>query len=951
MPPCSTSLRLAAVLALCAVLMGTAAAADLADERAERRARVRAAVQAADKTGGGAPFGLLVIPVDFADARLPAGWQAPVELGPRLEGPGQTLANYFAVASGGACDLRVTLAPLVPLPGTRRDYSDVGYNGFTRTRRLATEALTAVRDLGLEFRRLDNDGPDGRAGTADDDGQVDGVLILHAGIGQENDVVNGLIQPLQFFLEEPVVQDGIAAGFYAVAAQRSGLGIWAHETAHLLGLEERYDLRYAAAGASEVHARGGLGRFSLMAAGAWGTGGGHDPALPDAFSCLQLGWYRGVDLPPEGTVDTVLTAAVHGRQVHRVWTHGSPGDEYFLLEVRQPVDGFDAAVPAGELLIYHVDESVPETAWSTVGGVHLRVQLVEADGDHSLRDGLDEGSAADLFPGTTGAVAFAPGTTPGSAGYRGPSAVTIAGITRLATDGGPAVGYAVAASAGPALRVALGFDGTDPARLALSVSSVGAPVGEVSATVAAADPPLGAFVGGGTQQDLVLTESSPGRWTPAAPVYWQEDPGLPADAATRFVVTVTADGWTGPPQSRTWPWQADAEVLDFTGPWPGSWTIAQPDGDTRTTWHRWDDRSPLVPAGRFVLACTATADADGASWPDVAYDNGAHTTLTSAPLGPGLGGVRLVHTWDTELLTGTMFMDGCAAVWVGPDGVERQARPLDPWPGRVDGQSLAALHGRAAWGGPGDLGADGQPLWRTDLLPLPPPADGPGPWRLRLVFASNTRDWDHRGWQIAALESVAGELPASALPIAWNAAGLAWTWPGIPAGEARFTVQQLQESGWADLLARTFLPPFGDGRFSIPADEVLAALPERARTRAELRVVGPAAHEGPVLLASGSVVVFPDGGDGATISFSAPWPNPASDGVRFLVTVAPGAAARLRIYDVAGRLAASYDYPPGEHLARWDGSGPGGRRVAAGTYFLRLEGSNGVQTHKVVLLH
>ncbi len=306
------------------------------------------------------------------------------------------------MASGGACDLRITVAPLVSLAGTRRDYSDVDLNGSSRTRALATEALTAARDLGVSFRSLDDDGPDRIPGTADDDGQVDGVLILHAGIGQENDVTTGLVQPLQYFLEEPVVQDGTAASSYAVAAMGSGLGIWAHETGHLLGLEERYDLRYAAAGASELHSRGGLGRFSLMAAGAWGTGGGAHPALLDAYSRRQLGWCPAVDLPAAGSVDTALTAGADGGAVHRVWTDGRPGDEYFLLEVRHPVDGFDEGVPAGDLIIYHVDETVPETAWSTEGGLHLRVQLVEADGVWGLRDGLDEGSAADLFPGTTG---------------------------------------------------------------------------------------------------------------------------------------------------------------------------------------------------------------------------------------------------------------------------------------------------------------------------------------------------------------------------------------------------------------------------------------------------------------------------------------------------------------------------------------------------------------------
>ena len=74
-----------------AVASRPAAGNELSDRRAARRAGVRAAAVVADKSTGGAPFGLLVIPVDFADARMPAGWQAAAALGPRLEGDGETL--------------------------------------------------------------------------------------------------------------------------------------------------------------------------------------------------------------------------------------------------------------------------------------------------------------------------------------------------------------------------------------------------------------------------------------------------------------------------------------------------------------------------------------------------------------------------------------------------------------------------------------------------------------------------------------------------------------------------------------------------------------------------------------------------------------------------------------------------------------------------------------------
>ena len=247
-PPSSPSNLLSlAGLFLFACLGSAVAAADtdqilLHQLREMRRDQHRQLQLAPDKADGPAPFGLLVIPVDFADTRLPAGWDAATELNARLLEPGnESLRHYYQVASRDQVELRITTAPLIHLPLTRREYSDVGYQGFSRSRQLATEALLAVRALGLEFRSLDMDGPDGMPGSADDDGEVDGVLILHAGPGQENDAQDGLIQPLQFFLEEPVISGGIRASFYAVASLHSGPGIWAHETGHLLGMEDRYD--------------------------------------------------------------------------------------------------------------------------------------------------------------------------------------------------------------------------------------------------------------------------------------------------------------------------------------------------------------------------------------------------------------------------------------------------------------------------------------------------------------------------------------------------------------------------------------------------------------------------------------------------------------------------------------------------------------------------------------
>jgi len=299
--------------------------------RAEKRAALREAAAEAKQADQPALFGLLVIPVDFADWRLPSDWEPSTQLGPRLfPEVGETLGNYFRIASGNRLDLQIFLAPLVRLPGQRLDYSDRYFQGNQRTRQLATDALTAVSALGLDFRQLDMEGPDRQPGSADDDGEVDGVLILHAAPGLENDPSDGLIEALQFYLTVPVVDRGVVARSYAVASQESGIGIWAHEVGHLLGLNDRYDLDRSVSGDNAV-ARGGLGIFSLMAAGAWGRGDGTGAALLDAYSAAQLGWCDILPLRGGDEPDT-LRANWAGRQAWRIWTHGLAGPEYFLLE-------------------------------------------------------------------------------------------------------------------------------------------------------------------------------------------------------------------------------------------------------------------------------------------------------------------------------------------------------------------------------------------------------------------------------------------------------------------------------------------------------------------------------------------------------------------------------------------------------------------------------------------
>ncbi len=936
-------LLIAAGLALAAP--GAAAADDVHAWRAARRQSLRARCGAAAKAlgePGAAPaqVSILVIPVDFADHRLPDGWD-PATLAPRLGATGgQSLRHYFDVASAGRCTVLPVTAPVARLPGEARDYSDVGLNGFTRTQALARAAIASVVGAGFDLRLADNDGPDGRPGTPDDDGWVDGVLILHAEQGQENDADSGIIQALQYILAEPVFADGVGVSAYAVASLASGPGIWAHETAHLLGMEDRYDpLLPPVAGAGDLAGAGGLGVFSLMASGALGTGGGWQPALPDAYSRAAVGWADVATLDTSPATGDTLGAAPAPAGVARLWTRTGTGPEFLLLEARDPaaVAPFDAAVPAG-LCVLHVDEDVAEGAWAEdgPGQWHLRARLVEADGSDGLRQGDDAGNAGDVFPGAAGVAALTPATTPSTDGYAGASGVALTGIAPVAG------GMVVRASAAPSPW--LTFDASWGSGLQ-SALSLAARVhdGEVTALTlrveAVGATRWGSFEGGASAAEVPLVAGTDGLWRPVSGPVWEMLPGLPPDAWDTFRYTLSGSGVATVVDDRPWVWGGTFLTLAFEQSWPGSWETDQPDGPG-TSWRRWTGADSPAAGGSPVLVCTGDAAA-GADWPAVSYSNGGHATLTSGPLAPGVLGVRLLHWVDVEALPDGTPMDGASIAWVGPDGLEMPATPLHGWPARVDPTSSSALRGRGAFGGPpGEFVSGDEPLWRTDIIPVP--ATGPGPWRLRLEFAANGL-WRGRGWLVGRCEALTDgpltdydEDPRWTTALAWD-----WTWPsGVSSPRVDVQARALPDGAFTTILA--------DEEGPVPAARILPLLDGPAGARHEVRVVGPTLWGSLALL---PVAVYADGGEVVATTLDAPWPNPAKGDLHFTLRIPDGHGAVLKVHDLAGRLVHERAVAPGTVFALWDGSDDRGQRLPSGTYFLTLDGAGAPVTRKVVLWH
>jgi hypothetical protein len=78
------------------------------------------------------------------------------------------------------------------------------------------------------------------------------------------------------------------------------------------------------------------------------------------------------------------------------------------------------------------------------------------------------------------------------------------------------------------------------------------------------------------------------------------------------------------------------------------------------------------------------------------------------------------------------------------------------------------------------------------------------------------------------------------------------------------------------------------------------------------------------------------------------WPNPSNAAFSIRYDLARAGTARLRVYDLTGRLAAELldaHVEAGSHTLSWHTAG-----LASGLYFLRLDASGATRTRKLLLL-
>jgi len=256
-------------------------------------------------------------------------------------------------------------------------------------------------------------------------GQVQGLFVIHAGRGAETDQWSyDWIWSHKWGLGPyALTVDGVVVNLYSMEPEYvfspgdSTVGVFCHEYGHVLGLPDLYDTDYTSQG---------LGDWSLMAYGAWTGWNGNSPAHPDAWSKIQLGWVTPT-IPTGTQIGASLPNVEGSATVYKLWTNGSAGTQYFLLENRQR-RLFDTGLPSDGLLLYHVDETADQTSdWQP------KVMLEQADGLWDLQYGTNTGDSGDPYPGSSNNLSATAATTPSTKSYA--NANTYVSITNISSSG------------------------------------------------------------------------------------------------------------------------------------------------------------------------------------------------------------------------------------------------------------------------------------------------------------------------------------------------------------------------------------------------------------------------------------------------------------------------------------------------------------------------------------
>lgn len=385
------------------------------------RSRLAAAV--AQPTAGQAIVSgvlrMAVIPTLFSNSGTPPSFVSTAAMQSALfDGPAnETVTGYFQEVSLGKLSVVGSVSPWVATTMTVAQVVGTSY-GLGSDSQVGPWLRQAVEaaDAHIDFRQYDNDGPDGLPNSGDDDGVADGVAFLFVekpascpGPGpwpHRSRIQNwgggpAVTNDLRPDGQAIVVNDYILLGAVECSGVDAlGPDVFAHETGHVLGLPDYYDLSQ---GVERHLRRFVVGCYELMSAGSWGCGnGGRGPSkLPShmgPWPKVQLQWTTPIQVPSDARRVTYTLNPV--RSSGEMLSVPLSATERLFIEYRD-LSGFDRDLPRAGVVMYRHESG---RAFLPPAGAVPRTYsyaLIEADGNSALvrteLEGGNRGEAGDIF--------------------------------------------------------------------------------------------------------------------------------------------------------------------------------------------------------------------------------------------------------------------------------------------------------------------------------------------------------------------------------------------------------------------------------------------------------------------------------------------------------------------------------------------------------------------------
>ncbi|GAA6525814.1 immune inhibitor A domain-containing protein [Intrasporangium sp. DVR] len=247
-------------------------------------------------------------------------------------GDGESFKDFYLKQSNGRFLAKGDVSDWVKLPynearyGSNKYSSSSTYWPFVKdtakawydAQVAAGKSLDEIKGYLAQFDKVDRYDYDGDGNFLEPDGYIDHFQAIHAGEGEEagggaqgEDAIwshrwyaysttFGTAGPeINKAGGVPIGDTGIWIGDYTTEPENGGLGVFAHEFGHDLGLPDLYD---TAGGDNST------GFWSLMSSGSWLNRGGDSigttPGYMGAWEKLQLGWldYKVVPFGQDSTV-------------------------------------------------------------------------------------------------------------------------------------------------------------------------------------------------------------------------------------------------------------------------------------------------------------------------------------------------------------------------------------------------------------------------------------------------------------------------------------------------------------------------------------------------------------------------------------------------------------------------------------------------------------------------